>query len=162
MEYRFKRMASPVGLLTLAAKGDKLTAILWECEIDGRVPLGEMTEDPAFPILLKTEQQLNEYFAGERTRFELELDFTGTAFQKEVWAALLEIPFGETRSYSDIARCIGRPKAVRAVGAANGRNPLPIVLPCHRVIGRNGTMTGYAGGVQRKEWLLRHEGYLLL
>ncbi|CAH0217652.1 Methylated-DNA--protein-cysteine methyltransferase [Rahnella aquatilis] len=85
MENRFKRMASPVGLLTLAAKGDKLTAILWECEIDGRVPLGDMIEDPSFPILLKTEQQLNEYFAGKRTRFELELDFTGTEFQKEVW-----------------------------------------------------------------------------
>ncbi len=158
MEYRFKRMASPVGLLTLAAKGDKLTAILWECEIDGRVPLGEMTEDPAFPILLKTEQQLNEYFAGERTRFELELDFTGTAFQKEVWAALLEIPFGETRSYSDIARRIGRPKAVRAVGAANGRNPISIVTPCHRVIGASGKLTGFAGGLDNKALLLKLEG----
>lgn len=158
MEYRFKRMASPVGLLTLAAKGDKLTAILWECEIDGRVPLGEMTEDQAFPILLKTEQQLNEYFAGERTRFELELDFTGTAFQKEVWAALLEIPFGETRSYSDIARRIGRPKAVRAVGAANGRNPISIVAPCHRVIGASGKLTGFAGGLDNKALLLKLEG----
>ena len=158
MEYRFKRMASPVGLLTLAAKGDKLTAILWECEIDGRVPLGEMIEDPSFPILLKTEQQLNEYFAGERTRFELELDFTGTAFQKEVWAALLEIPFGETRSYSDIARRIGRPKAVRAVGAANGRNPISIVAPCHRVIGASGKLTGFAGGLDNKALLLKLEG----
>ncbi|CAM3856429.1 methylated-DNA--[protein]-cysteine S-methyltransferase [Rahnella victoriana] len=158
MEYRFKRMASPVGQLTLAAKGDKLTAILWECEIDGRVPLGEMLEDPAFPILLKTEQQLNEYFAGERTCFELELDFTGTAFQKEVWAALLEIPFGETRSYSDIARRIGRPKAVRAVGAANGRNPISIVAPCHRVIGASGKLTGFAGGLDNKALLLKLEG----
>lgn len=158
MEYRFKRMASPVGLLTLAAKGDKLTAILWECEIDGRVPLGDMIEDPSFPILLKTEHQLNEYFAGERTRFELELDFTGTAFQKEVWAALLEIPFGETRSYGDIARRIGRPKAVRAVGAANGRNPISIVAPCHRVIGASGKLTGFAGGLDNKALLLKLEG----
>lgn len=158
MEYRFKRMASPVGLLTLAAKGDKLTAILWECEIDGRVPLGDMIEDPSFPILLKTEQQLNEYFAGERTCFELELDFTGTEFQKEVWAALLEIPFGETRSYGDIARRIGRPKAVRAVGAANGRNPISIVAPCHRVIGTSGKLTGFAGGLDNKALLLKLEG----
>lgn len=158
MEYRFKRIDSPVGLLTLAAKGDKLTAILWECEIDGRVKLGEMIEDPAFPVLQKTEQQLNEYFAGKRTRFELDLDFTGTEFQKEVWAALLEIPFGETRSYSDIARRIGRPKAVRAVGAANGRNPISIVAPCHRVIGTSGKLTGFAGGLANKELLLRLEG----
>lgn len=158
MEYKFKRMASPVGLLTLAAKGDKLTAILWECEIDGRVPLGDMIEDPSFPILLKTEQQLNEYFAGERTCFELELDFTGTDFQKEVWAALLEIPFGETRSYGDIARRIGRPKAVRAVGAANGRNPISIVAPCHRVIGASGKLTGFAGGLDNKALLLKLEG----
>lgn len=158
MEYRFKRIDSPVGLLTLAAKGDKLTAILWECEIDGRVKLGEMVEDPTFPLLLRTEQQLNEYFAGERTRFELDLDFTGTEFQKAVWAALLEIPFGETRSYSDIARRIGRPKAVRAVGAANGRNPISIVAPCHRVIGVSGKLTGFAGGLPNKELLLRLEG----
>jgi len=158
MEYRFKRVESPVGLLTLAAKGDKLTAILWECEIDGRVKLGEMMEDPMFPILLKTEQQLNEYFAGKRTRFELDLDFTGTEFQKEVWAALLEIPFGETRSYSDIARRIGRPKAVRAVGAANGRNPISIVAPCHRVIGASGKLTGFAGGLDNKALLLKLEG----
>ncbi|MBF7997659.1 methylated-DNA--[protein]-cysteine S-methyltransferase [Rahnella laticis] len=158
MEYRFKRVESPVGLLTLAAKGDKLTAILWECEIDGRVKLGEMMEDPTFPILLKTEQQLNEYFAGTRTRFELDLDFTGTEFQKEVWAALLEIPFGETRSYGDIARRIGRPKAVRAVGAANGRNPISIVAPCHRVIGASGKLTGFAGGLDNKALLLKLEG----
>jgi len=158
MEYRFKRIDSPVGLLTLAAKGDKLTAILWECEIDGRVKLGEMIEDPTFPILLKTEQQLSEYFAGKRTRFELDLDFTGTEFQKEVWAALLEIPFGETRSYGEIARRIGRPKAVRAVGAANGRNPISIVAPCHRVIGTSGKLTGFAGGLENKALLLRLEG----
>ena len=117
-----------------------------------------MIEDPSFPILLKTEQQLNEYFAGKRTRFELELDFTGTEFQKEVWAALLEIPFGETRSYGEIARRIGRPKAVRAVGAANGRNPISIVAPCHRVIGASGKLTGFAGGLDNKLLLLKLEG----
>jgi len=158
MEYRFKRIDSPVGLLTLVAKGDKLAAILWECEIDGRVKLGEMLEDTAFPILLNPEQQLNEYFAGQRMCFELDLDFTGTEFQKEVWAALLEIPFGETRSYSEIACRIGRPKAVRAVGAANGRNPISIVAPCHRVIGASGKLTGFAGGLENKALLLKLEG----
>ena len=155
MEYKFKRMASPVGLLTLAAKGDKLTAILWECEIDGRVPLGEMTEDPAFPILVKTEQQLNEYFAGERTRFELELDFTGTEFQKEVWAALLEIPFGETRSYGDIARRIGCPLAVCPVGAAKGRNPLSTVASRQCVLCASVQLTCFAGCSDHKALLTK-------
>lgn len=98
-----------------------------------------------------------EYFAGRRDRFELELEFTGTDFQKQVWRALLTIPFGETRSYSQIAQQIGNPSAVRAVGAANGRNPISIIAPCHRVIGASGGLTGFAGGLEAKQYLLALE-----
>ena len=105
---------------------------------------------------------LRRYFAGERTAFdELEVAPEGTPFQREVWAALREIPWGETRSYADIARRIGRPNAVRAVGLANGQNPIALVLPCHRVIGSDGSLTGYGGGLHRKRWLLVHEGVAL-
>ncbi|BCQ64696.1 hypothetical protein PBOI14_64460 [Pseudomonas sp. Boi14] len=125
----FKKMASPVGQLTLVARGAKLAAILWEHERQNRVRLGPLQEAAEHPLLLETERQLREYFAGTRERFELELDFVGTEFQRQVWQALLTIPFGETRSYSQIARQIGNPTAVRAVGAANGRNPISIVAP---------------------------------
>ena len=108
-------------------------------------------------LLAETERQLREYFSGKRSRFELPLDFQGTEFQKKVWSALLTIPFGETRSYTEIAVQIGSPNAVRAVGAANGRNPLSIVAPCHRVIGASGGLTGFAGGLAAKQWLLRLE-----
>lgn len=146
MTYQFKLMPSPVGELTLVARNGKLSAILWEVERANRVRLGELVEANDSPILLETQRQLTEYFAGSRNRFELELDFAGTDFQKQVWRALLTIPFGETRSYSQIAQQIGNPKAVRAVGAANGRNPISIVAPCHRVIGASGGLTGFAGG----------------
>lgn len=129
MTYQFKLMPSPVGELTLVARNGKLSAILWEVERANRVRLGELVEANDSPILLETQRQLTEYFAGSRNRFELELDFAGTDFQKQVWRALLTIPFGETRSYSQIAQQIGNPKAVRAVGAANGRNPISIVAP---------------------------------
>lgn len=158
MPYVCKTMQSPVGQLTLAGTDGKLAAILWENDKPTRVRLGEMREDARYPVLLDTERQLNEYFAGRRCRFELELDFSGTDFQKKVWAALLTIPFGETRSYSDIARQIGDIKAVRAVGAANGKNPISIVAPCHRVIGASGELTGFAGGLKVKEMLLMLEG----
>ena len=108
-------------------------------------------------MLLETERQLNEYFAGKRKKFSLKFDCLGTKFQKDVWQALATIPFGETRSYGQIARQIGRPKAVRAVGAANGKNPISIVVPCHRVIGSNGKLTGFAGGLETKASLLRME-----
>jgi methylated-DNA-[protein]-cysteine S-methyltransferase len=101
---------------------------------------------------------LNEYFAGERKKFSVKLDFRGTPFQKKVWHAMLSIPFGETRTYGDLARQIGEPKAVRAVGAANGKNPIAIIGPCHRVIGSSGKLTGYAGGLPVKALLLRLEG----
>ncbi|MBN0980138.1 methylated-DNA--[protein]-cysteine S-methyltransferase [Pseudomonas hygromyciniae] len=150
-------MPSPVGQLTLVARNGKLAAILWETERANRVRLGELVEVSDNPALLQAERQLNEYFAGTRNRFDLELDFEGTEFQKKVWAALLTIPFGETRSYSQIAMQIGSPKAVRAVGAANGRNPISIVAPCHRVIGASGRLTGFAGGLEAKQYLLTLE-----
>jgi methylated-DNA-[protein]-cysteine S-methyltransferase len=151
-------MDSPVGKLTLVARGAALAAILWEQDRPDRVRLGEMREDLAHPMLLETERQLQQYFAGERRHFALQLDFSGTAFQQKVWNALLTIPFGETRSYSEIARQVGSEKAVRAVGAANGRNPISIVAPCHRVIGAGGALTGFAGGLKAKEILLALEG----
>jgi len=149
-----KTIASPVGELTLVASDKGLVAILWENDSPDRVRLGATQEDPTHPVLATAETQLREYFAGTRTRFELPLDFRGTDFQKSVWAELLAIPFGETRSYGEIALKLGRPKASRAVGAANGRNPISIVAPCHRVIGSTGKLTGFAGGLAAKEYLL--------
>jgi methylated-DNA-[protein]-cysteine S-methyltransferase len=157
MSYEYKYMPSPVGQLTLVARDGKLTAILWEKERPNSVRLGVLQEANNSPVLEETERQLKEYFAGTRNRFELELDFAGTDFQKKVWQALLTIPFGETRSYSQIAAQIGSPKAVRAVGAANGRNPISIVAPCHRVIGASGGLTGFAGGLEAKQYLLQLE-----
>lgn len=158
MIYNWLQLPSPIGNLTLVSRNDRLAAILWEVERPGRVRLGEMRHTPGDSMLGDVERQLREYFAGERQRFDLELDFAGTAFQKDVWSALLAIPFGETRTYSQIAHEIGNPSAVRAVGAANGRNPISIIAPCHRVIGADGTLTGFAGGLVAKEWLLTLEG----
>jgi methylated-DNA-[protein]-cysteine S-methyltransferase len=144
-------MPSPVGALTLVAGDDGLAAILWENDAPDRVRLDIAGEDAGHPVLVETRRQLSEYFAGHRR------SFTGTAFQKSVWQALLTIPFGETRSYGDIARQLGNPKAVRAVGAANGKNPISIIAPCHRVIGSNGKLTGFAGGLEAKAHLLTLE-----
>ena len=156
--YVSKTIRSPVGELTLIASNDGLAAILWENDRPGRVRLDVVAEDANHPVLLETERQLAEYFAGRRKTFDLTLDFAGTEFQKKVWRALLTIPFGETRTYGQIAMQVGDPKAVRAVGAANGRNPISIVAPCHRVIGSNGKLTGFAGGLDVKAQLLRLEG----
>lgn len=152
-----KTMDSPVGLLTLVANDAGLAAILWENDDPNRVRLGPLETDDKHPVLLETERQLKAYFAGKLDRFSLQLNFTGTDFQKKVWRALTTIPFGETRSYAEIAKQIGHPAAVRAVGAANGRNPISIVAPCHRVIGSNGKLTGFAGGLEAKALLLRLE-----
>jgi len=152
-----KTMKSPVGQLKLVATDRGLAAILWENDRPNRVRIDPPVESREHPVLLETERQLNEYFAGKRKRFSLKFDFTGTEFQKKVWQALVTIPFGETRSYGQIARQIGRPKAVRAVGAANGRNPVSIIVPCHRVIGSDGKLTGFAGGLETKASLLRLE-----
>ncbi|WP_034913464.1 MULTISPECIES: methylated-DNA--[protein]-cysteine S-methyltransferase [Erwinia] len=157
MHYFFKTMPSPVGLLTLIASDRGLAAVLWENENPQRVRQMSPQEDPQHTVLLETERQLNEYFAGQRTRFTMALDFVGTDFQKKVWQALVRIPFGETRSYAQIAREIGHPTAVRAVGAANGKNPISIIAPCHRVIGSNGKLTGFAGGLENKALLLKIE-----
>jgi len=157
MDYVYKIMKSPVGELKLVAKNHRLAAVLWENDRPNRVKLGEMVEDKAEPVLLEAERQLGEYFAGKRSQFELELDFAGTDFQKQVWKALLTIPFGETRSYGQIAAQLGNPKAVRAVGAANGKNPISIIAPCHRVIGASGSLTGFAGGIETKAHLLELE-----
>jgi len=149
-----KSMESPVGVLTLVAEDEGLVAILWEDDEPERVRLGPMTEDEGHPVLVETERQLAEYFAGRLREFSVKLCFEGTDFQKQVWAALLTIPYGETRSYGQIAEQIGNPKAVRAVGAANGRNPISIIAPCHRVIGAGGKLTGFAGGLEKKAVLL--------
>jgi methylated-DNA-[protein]-cysteine S-methyltransferase len=154
MSYAYKVIDSPVGKLTLVANGSKLSAILWENDKPERVRLGSMREEQDNPVLAEAERQLNEYFAGKRNRFELELEFAGTEFQRNVWAALLAIPFGETRSYREIARQIGNPKAVRAVGAATGKNPISIIAPCHRVVATSGDLAGFAGGLGAKRMLL--------
>ncbi len=153
MTYVCKTIDSPLGPLKLVASDKGLAAILWQNEKSG-VLKSVPVEDPDHPVLVETERQRRAYFAGELRQFSLPLDLQGTAFQQSVWQALLTIPFGETRSYAEIARQIGRPKAVRAVGAANGQNPISIVAPCHRVIGSNGTLTGYAGGLAAKQHLL--------
>ena len=151
-------MPSPVGTLTLVAGAAGLAAVLWEDDAPGRVRLGACAEDPSHPVLREAARQLDAYFSGALTRFDLPLDMNGTPFQRQVWAALLTIPYGETRSYGAIARQIGQPTACRAVGAANGRNPISIVVPCHRAVAANGALTGFAGGLAIKRRLLALEG----
>ncbi|HEX4051855.1 MAG TPA: methylated-DNA--[protein]-cysteine S-methyltransferase [Steroidobacteraceae bacterium] len=151
-------MPSSVGSLTLVASDRGLAAILWENDRPGRVPLDACMDTGNHAVLQETRRQLSEYFAGARQVFSLPLDFNGTAFQRRVWQALLTIPYGQTRSYGEIARQIGQPAAVRAVGAANGRNPISIVVPCHRVVGSSGQLTGFAGGLATKAQLLTLEG----
>lgn len=158
MAYSYKEMPSPVGTLKLVANAQSLRAIVWGGDDPSRVRLGEMSEQASHPLLMETERQLERYFGGYLRSFTLPLDFVGTIFQKKVWSALLTIPFGETRSYAQIATQIDYPKAVRAVGAANGKNPISIVAPCHRVIGANGKLTGFAGGLEAKAKLLEIEG----
>jgi methylated-DNA-[protein]-cysteine S-methyltransferase len=160
MTLSYKTIASPVGALKLVASDIGLVAILWENDDPARVRLGTMAEDAEHPVLVRTEEQLREYFAGSRRHFDVPLDFRGTDFQKRVWARLLAIPFGETRSYGAIAAELDRPAASRAVGAANGRNPISIIAPCHRVVGSNGKLTGFAGGLEAKAYLLGLEGAL--
>jgi len=147
---------SPIGPIRLVAGEEALT----ECQF-GAGPLSPVPEgavvDPTRPVLREAARQLAAYFAGRLRAFDLPLAAPGTDFQRTVWRALLEIPFGETRSYADIARAVGRPTAVRAVGGANGRNPIGIIVPCHRVIGKDGTLTGYAGGLDAKRALLALE-----
>jgi len=154
----YKLVASPIGMLKLVASTKGLVAILWENDKPRRVRLAGEVEEALHPVLVRTEIELSEYFAGKRDKFSVPLDMRGTTFQKQVWQALLAIPFGETRTYSNLANRLGNPAATRAVGAANGRNPIAIVVPCHRVIGATGSLTGFAGGLQAKAHLLNLEG----
>jgi len=154
----YQLLDTPIGSLRLVSDGAALTKIEFPQQHSTSSDEIETTD----PVLSVCATQLTEYFAGQRQAFSLPLNAGGTIFQNEVWSALTDIPFGELRSYSDIACAIGRPKAVRAVGAANGRNPLPIIVPCHRVIGSNGSLTGFAGGIPLKTKLLQLEGMLLL
>lgn len=147
----YRTIDSPIGPLTLAGHGHTLTHLLMVDHAHAPDSTDWGPADDAFP---EAVEQLGAYFAGERTDFELELDMVGTDFQRRVWAALLTIPYGQTRSYGEIAAQIGAPSASRAVGLANGRNPISIIVPCHRVIGSNGSLTGYGGGIDRKRALL--------
>lgn len=150
----FAYYESPVGLVELGATTDALTVLYFVEE--------PRHETATTPILQRAIAELEAYFAGSLYKFTVPLSFHGTAFQKQVWQQLLTVPYGEATSYQSIANALDNPKAVRAVGAANGQNPISIIAPCHRIIGSDGNLTGYGGGLWRKEWLLRHEGYLLI
>ena len=145
-----KQIDSPVGVLEIAEENDAIIYIKFLDEPS------EIKEDSSY-YLDKCITQLNEYFEGKREVFDLKLNPDGTDFQKDVWKEVLKIPFGKRKSYLEIADAVGDPGAVRAVGNANGQNPVPVIIPCHRVVGASGKLTGYAGGLQRKEWLLKHE-----
>jgi methylated-DNA-[protein]-cysteine S-methyltransferase len=145
--------------LLVVAQGNALTGVHMAPHPKG--PWERPGSERATPLLRRAREQLWAYFAGELLDFDLPLDAAGTAFQQRVWAALRGIPYGSTVSYAEIARRIGMPTGSRAVGAANGRNPIAIIVPCHRVIGADGTLIGYGGGLDRKQWLLRHEKEVL-
>lgn len=152
-------MDSPLGLLHLKATEDALVEIYFIEEVEE-----EFQESPnsSSTIISRAVEQLNEYFEGKRTDFDLPLSPEGTKFQRQVWSELRSIPFGSTITYSRLSEKLDNPKAIRAVGRANGQNPIPIIIPCHRVVGSNNELTGYSGGIERKRRLLQHEGALLL
>lgn len=151
----FDTLPSPVGELLMAANASGLVHIGFTEERHPFKRSGQWLRAPE--RLTEVNRQLNEYFSGHRQQFDLKLIPQGTVFQRQVWSQLREIPFGETISYGELARRIDNPKAMRAVGLANGRNPIPIIVPCHRVIGADGSLTGFGGGIERKRWLLMHE-----
>lgn len=151
----YSLMPSPVGELVLVADAQRLTGLHMEQHKGGGAIQPHWQRDDA--RLQRARQQLQAYFDGERLTFDLEFAGSGTPFQQKVWKALCAIPYGETLSYGELARRIGQPTAARAVGLANGMNPISIIVPCHRVVGASGALTGYAGGVPRKQWLLAHE-----
>ncbi len=153
----FTYTESPIGRLLLTSDGTSLTGLFMEPSRKAQ-SCGGYAEDATVEPLAATVRQLQEYFAGSRRMFDLPLSLQGTVFQQRVWRVLTEIPYGETWSYGQLARRIGNPNASRAVGLANGRNPISILVPCHRVIGADGSLTGYGGGMERKQWLLAHEG----
>ncbi len=153
-----QRVDSPFGPLTIVGSRAGIRAILWPSDDPARAGLtGAALRPLSTDVLDETARQLAAYFAGNRTSFDLPLDLDGTEFQLAAWRALAEIPYGETRSYAEQAALLGRPAAVRAVGTANGRNPISIVLPCHRVVGSDGSLRGFAGGLDAKAALLTFE-----
>lgn len=159
MQTYFSKMNSPIGELLLVGNGAALTQLLMlNQKYYGSETQQDWRRDDA--LFRAAREQLEAYFAGELRIFDLPLAPAGTAFQQKVWRALRDIPFGQTESYGALAKRIDAPKASRAVGMANGHNPISIIVPCHRVIGANGNLTGYGGGIERKRWLLEHEGYL--
>lgn len=149
---------SPIGILMLTGSEDGLNGLYMSDAHHARTVDPEWVRTDALALFEDVSRQLDEYFSGNRKEFEVPLVLSGTEFQREVWAALRTIPYGQTASYGEIAAQIGRPGASRAVGLANGRNPVGIIVPCHRVIGADGTLTGYGGGLDRKQWLLSLEG----
>lgn len=149
---------SPIGRLTLTSDGAALTGLYMAVASRPPPRNAGWVMDPTVPPLAQAARQLREYFAGERRQFDLPLQMHGTEFQRRVWRELTEIPFGETWSYGQLAKRLDNPSACRAVGLANGKNPIAIIVPCHRVIGADGSLTGFGGGLPRKEWLLTHEG----
>jgi methylated-DNA-[protein]-cysteine S-methyltransferase len=151
----YSLLESPIGELLLTGDGESLTGIWMQSHRSEWKKTTTLRRDDA--SLATARAQLAAYFAGERTEFDLPLAPEGTSFQRKVWRALCDISYGETISYGELARRIGQPTAARAVGLANGSNPLPIVVPCHRVIGADGSLTGFGGGIERKRWLLEHE-----
>lgn len=167
MPTSFTRFSSPVGELVLTATEAGLTGIYFPTSRHGPPPLerDDWVEDdgrgPGSAVLARTRRQLEEYFAGKRTTFDVALAAEGTDFERRVWNALQAIPYGTTLSYGELARRVGDARATRAVGAANGKNPIPIIVPCHRVVGSRGELTGFGGGIDRKRWLLEHEGALM-
>jgi methylated-DNA-[protein]-cysteine S-methyltransferase len=158
----FCYVESPIGRLLLTTDGTALTGLymnLYRNKPSKLPALGdEWSQNATIDPLPAAARQLNEYFAGKRREFDLPLRMAGTEFQQRVWRELTKIPFGETRSYGQLAKRLNNPNGSRAVGLANGRNPIAIVVPCHRVIGADGSLTGFGGGIERKEWLLSHEG----
>ena len=156
MANRFTYYDSPLGTVTLQANEQGLLGVWFETHTTKPEDLG--TQEDSFPIFQSVKEQLERYFAGEAVQFDVPIAAQGTPFQQSVWHALTTIPYGETWSYAQLADAIGNPKAVRAVGLANGKNPVSVIVPCHRVIGKNGKLTGYAGGVERKQRLLAIEG----
>ena len=151
----FDEFKTPIGMLKIAVDANGLRYVLFECNKHEPSNGIEWKKDRS--LTNEARQQLLQYFSGERKEFELEISLAGTEFQRRTWQMLASIPYGQTWSYAELAKRVESPKAVRAVGAANGRNPLPIVLPCHRVIGSNGSLIGFGGGLPIKKWLLEHE-----
>ncbi len=152
-----RRWESPVGELRLVASDEALVAVLWPADTGKRVPFDAEPVDGSNSVIECAIDQLREYFDGTRTQFSVPLAPQGTDFQRAVWRALVDIPLGETSTYGALAQTLGRPQGAQAVGAANGRNPISVVIPCHRIIGSDGSLTGFAGGLGAKRWLLAHE-----